>query len=414
LLELGFFGTSRGSVRFHERATELAGAKGHTPSPLQRLTGPPPRVPRKKFRVWREGAGRLLQCASKVLGASRPPWAFSQLEFEFYGEVGSGLGPTLEFYALVAEALQRTDTGLFLSEDWNTPHCAAPHGLFVRPDADLRMARTLGGLLARSLTDRRTLHMHLSPLLVRVLRGDELVFDDMAAVIPKTLEQLLRMCTAADKGETLDGATIADLGLVFESPVPLPRGANAHPPELLPGGADMPVTEDNVWEYATLVARSLLDRPELWTELRRPFDELLDSRVLRILEPQEFADVWLGLDRRLGLAELEQHTQFDHGFTASSPAAKLLLEVLADFSASEQRAFFRFLTGSPSLPFGGLAALRPRFTVVRRVGSDEQRQLPSAMTCQNFLKLPAYDSKELMRSKLLQAISEGAGAFLFT
>jgi E3 ubiquitin-protein ligase TRIP12 len=32
----------------------------------------------------------------------------------------------------------------------------------------------------------------------------------------------------------------------------------------------------------------------------------------------------------------------------------------------EQRAFLRFVTGSPRLPPGGLAALQPRLTVVRK------------------------------------------------
>jgi E3 ubiquitin-protein ligase TRIP12 len=36
------------------------------------------------------------------------------------------------------------------------------------------------------------------------------------------------------------------------------------------------------------------------------------------------------------------------------------------------------------------------------------------MTCTNYLKLPAYPTKDEMHRKLLQAVHEGQGAFLFT
>lgn len=40
----------------------------------------------------------------------------SVLEVEFAGEEGTGLGPTLEFYALVAAELQRADLFMWLHD----------------------------------------------------------------------------------------------------------------------------------------------------------------------------------------------------------------------------------------------------------------------------------------------------------
>jgi E3 ubiquitin-protein ligase HECTD1 len=39
------------------------------------------------------------------------------VQVEFKGEEGTGLGPTLEFYALVAAELQRRSLGLWLCDD---------------------------------------------------------------------------------------------------------------------------------------------------------------------------------------------------------------------------------------------------------------------------------------------------------
>lgn len=57
----------------------------------------------------------------------------SVLEVEFAGEEGTGLGPTLEFYALVAAELQRTDLGMWLSDAAHSDTDSAPHHL-VLPD----------------------------------------------------------------------------------------------------------------------------------------------------------------------------------------------------------------------------------------------------------------------------------------
>ena len=112
----------------------------------------------------------------------------------------------------------------------------------------------------------------------------------------------------------------------------------------------------------------------------------------------------------------------DHGYDAGSPAVGHLVRVLSGFDGQERRAFLRFITGSPCLPYGGLAALRPKLTVVCKLppgvaspqkGGPQQcdEGLPSVMTCANYLKLPPFSSEDIMRAKLLYAVSEGQGSF---
>ena len=69
---------------------------------------------------------------------------------------------------------------------------------------------------------------------------------------------------------------------------------------------------------------------------------------------------------------------------------------------------------APDDMVGGLARLVPRLTIVQKRpegGTSPDAYLPSVMTCANYLKLPDYSSKEIMRERLLTAISEGQGAF---
>ncbi|CAM9864891.1 unnamed protein product [Sphacelaria rigidula] len=83
---------------------------------------------------------------------------------------------------------------------------------------------------------------------------------------------------------------------------------------------------------------------------------------------------------------------------------------------SHRRMFLRFITGTPRLPIGGFAALRPRLTVVKKevdvpTGGTPDAHLPSCSTCQVYLKLPAYTSAEALEAKLLHAITEGQDHF---
>lgn len=105
----------------------------------------------------------------------------------------------------------------------------------------------------------------------------------------------------------------------------------------------------------------------------------------------------------------------DHGFTQESRSIKFLYEIMASYSREEQRQFLQFVTGCPRLPVGGFKSLSPPLTIVKKtfdcpdVNPDDY--LPSVMTCVNYLKLPDYSSKEIMREKLRIAALEGQFCF---
>lgn len=46
------------------------------------------------------------------------------------------------------------------------------------------------------------------------------------------------------------------------------------------------------------------------------------------------------------------------------------LEIIQEFDARQRKAFLLFVTGAPRLPPGGLAALKPKLTIVCKVHSS--------------------------------------------
>ncbi|XP_076765916.1 ubiquitin fusion-degradation 4-like isoform X3 [Xylocopa sonorina] len=139
---------------------------------------------------------KLLDWAEQVMKvhASRK----SILEVEFVGEEGTGLGPTLEFFALVAAELQRKDLGLWLCDDEEPSdteqsrvsgdqvrppgyYVTRPSGLFPAPlpqdsatcDRAIRYFWFLGVFLAKVLQDNRLVDLPLSrPFLKLMCHGD--------------------------------------------------------------------------------------------------------------------------------------------------------------------------------------------------------------------------------------------------
>lgn len=134
------------------------------------------------------------------------------------------------------------------------------------------------------------------------------------------------------------------------------------------------------------------------------------------------------------IAALNESIKADHGFNIDSRAIRDLIEVMASYDGPGRRAYLQFITGSPRLPVGGafrwpssvcvytahspnptgFRGLNPPLTVVRKPHEHPLRPddyLPSVMTCVNYLKLPEYSSKEVMKQKIGVAMKEGVGSF---
>nr|CAB3252456.1 E3 ubiquitin-protein ligase HECTD1 [Phallusia mammillata] len=117
----------------------------------------------------------------------------SVLEVEFIDEEGTGLGPTLEFYALVAAELQRKDLAIWLVDDMFIEpeqrevdigegvkaagfYVQRSCGLFPAPlpqegaiDRAVTLFRFIGALLAKCLQDGRLIDLPLSESLLKIL-----------------------------------------------------------------------------------------------------------------------------------------------------------------------------------------------------------------------------------------------------
>ncbi|XP_039296101.1 E3 ubiquitin-protein ligase TRIP12 isoform X2 [Nilaparvata lugens] len=400
-----------------------------------------PRLDRRKRTVSRDDILKQAEAVVQELAASK-----ALLEVQYENEVGTGLGPTLEFYALVSKELQRCDLDLWLGSQNGGSHVFSPCGLFPAPLGRTTKVshlvkirskfRFLGKLMAKAVMDSRMLDLPLSVSFYRWLLGEEqqLSLSDLRHVAPEVyrtlvrLEGLVRMRRAIEADASLgadakraqidalglDGCRVEDLGLDLTLP--------GYPHiELRKGGKDVAVTIHNLDEYCRLVTHwYLIEGVNRQMEsFREGFEVVFPQQQLSMFYPEELEAVFCGGGGGSGgggwdVRTLAECCRPDHGYTPDSRAIRFLFEVLASYTTQEQRDFVQFLTGSPRLPVGGLKSLTPPLTVVRKTLEPQQDAddfLPSVMTCVNYLKLPDYSSLQVMRHKLSQAAKEGQRSF---
>ncbi|CAN6985887.1 unnamed protein product [Brassica oleracea var. botrytis] len=455
-----FYSTAFGLSRALNRLQQQQGADGSgSTNEREMRIG---RLQRQKVRVSRN---RILDSAAKVMEMYSSQKAV--LEVEYFGEVGTGLGPTLEFYTLLSHDLQKVSLGMWRSnsgdklsmqtdrdeiQDGKSAAARdrdivqAPLGLFPRPwpsTADVSEGsrfhkvveyfRLLGRVMAKALQDGRLMDVPLSTAFYKLILGQELDLHDVIlfdAELGKTLQELRVLVgrkhyLEAEGGDNssvisdlcLRGSRIEDLCLDFTLP--------GYPEYILRPGDDF-VDINSLEDYISLVVDATVKRgvARQIEAFRSGFNQVFDIKSLQVFTPSEL-DYLLCGRRELWEAEtLVEHIKFDHGYTAKSPAIIFLLEIMGELTADQQRAFCQFVTGAPRLPPGGLAVLNPKLTIVRKLSSTSNAaangtgasetaddDLPSVMTCANYLKLPPYSTKEIMYKKLLYAINEGQGSF---
>jgi len=245
----------------------------------------------------------------------------------------------------------------------------------------------------------------------------------MSMTFSKLKSVLHQRCILENKNEdnvqeqisslTMDGCSLEDLGLDFS----LPGFPNI---ELMKSGTKTSLTIDNLDKYLNLIAYWTLHEgvKQQMEALREGFQSLYPLDKIDYFFPEEMDQLFCGSRYQpWSLRELADACRTDHGYTHDSETVQSLFRVLSRFDANEQRSFLQFVTGSPHLPIGGLRAMNPPLTVVRKTpdeGHQADEYLPSVMTCVNYLKMPEYSNEETLELRFRKAIVEGQKSFLLS
>ncbi|KAJ6027994.1 hypothetical protein N7540_003570 [Penicillium herquei] len=399
------------------------------------------RLQRQKVRISRT---RILDSAMKVmeLYGSSP----SVLEVEYFEEVGTGLGPTLEFYSTVSKEFSKKKLKIWRETDSTMSsgdYAFGKRGLFPAPMTEeqasqdagkkqLGIFKVLGKFVARSMLDSRIIDISFNPAFFRIadtlssvapsLGTVKAVDEDLARSLVmlnqfvKAKNAILEDRTLSSKEKTkaiqnvvVDGVRVEDLSLDFTLP--------GYPSiELIPDGSEIFVTIDNVDQYVERVIDMTLGggvRRQV-EAFQAGFSQVFSYSALRAFTPSELVMLFGQAEEDWSIETLMDSIKADHGFNMDSKSVRNLLQTMSEMDNQQRRDFLQFVTGSPKLPIGGFKSLTPIFTVVCRPSEPPYTPddyLPSVMTCVNYLKLPDYSTLTGLKDRLSVAIKEGQGAF---
>ncbi|KAJ2751657.1 ubiquitin-protein ligase (E3), partial [Coemansia nantahalensis] len=210
-------------------------------------------------------------------------------------------------------------------------------------------------------------------------------------------------------------------GLDFTTTVGLRDGGTRTVP-LVPRGDSVRVTSHNRLLYLDLVAQHKLVR-QIDAQVKAfvaGLHAVVPENWLRLLfaSPRELERLLCGDAGAIDVADWQRSTEYEGVFRdqgRSHPTVQAFWSVVEhDLSEQQRRDLCRFATSCERPPLLGFAELNPRFCISgsshpNEDGSSIDTRLPTASTCVNLLKLPAYSSRHTLRDKLVTAIGSGAG-----
>lgn len=271
------------------------------------------RLQRQKVRISRV---RILESAVKVMelyGASP-----SVLEVEYFEEVGTGLGPTLEFYSSVSKAFAKKKLKLWRENESQSAseYAFGQQGLFPAPMNQimaesengrkvLHLFRMLGKFVARSMLDSRIIDISFNPTFFRAGENDETVAPSLGAVkivdtdLASSLKLLRKFALAKQAVDgnmvlTAEGKARRINEIEFESvhvdDLELDFTLPGYPEiELIPNGANTTVTICNVGEYVDQVIDLTLGSGvrRQAEAFRAGFSQVFPYSALRAFTPDE-------------------------------------------------------------------------------------------------------------------------------
>ncbi|WVO16628.1 hypothetical protein L204_104307 [Cryptococcus depauperatus] len=305
-----------------------------------------------------------------------------------------GGGLYKEFLTMLSKEIFDTNRGLWLVTNQNELY-PNPHS-YASESHNLSWYRFIGQVLGKAIYDGILVDVTFAGFFLAKWLGRQSYLDDLAS-LDKDLYKGLIILKNDPKPE--------DMALTFS--ITDEEFGVQRQIDLLPGGSEISVTAENRHEYIQLVCKYRLDR-QISAQSRAFFvglSDLIDAKWLRMFDQQELQQLIGGEEAPVDIKDLKAHCNFD-GFP-SDVTPRLFWKVVAEFDEEQKRALLRFVTSCSRPPLLGFSQLNPQFAV-KFNGSDMNR-LPTASACFNLLKLPGYTSEHMLRTKLLQAITSGAG-----
>ncbi|KAJ0238427.1 E3 ubiquitin-protein ligase UPL6 [Hirschfeldia incana] len=360
---------------------------------------------RNRFRIRRD---HILDDAYNQMSALSEDELRGPIRVTFVNELGveeagiDGGGIFKDFMEKITRAAFDVQYGLFKE--------TADHMLYPNPGSGmihgqhLQFFHFLGSLLAKAMFEGILVDIPFATFFLSKLKQKYNYLNDLPSLDPELYRHLIFL--KRYKGD------ISDLELYFV--ILNNEYGERTEEELLPGGKDMRVTNKNVITFIHLVSNHRLNFQirQQSSHFLRGFQQLIPREWIDMFNEHELQVLISGSADSLDIDDLRENANYSGGYNAGHYVIEMFWEVMKSFSTENQKKFLKFVTGCSRGPLLGFKYLEPTFCIQRAGGSVSNEavdRLPTSATCMNLLKLPPYQSKEQLETKLMYAISAEAG-----
>ncbi|KAI8420486.1 hypothetical protein MSG28_008972 [Choristoneura fumiferana] len=183
--------------------------------------------------------------------------------------------------------------------------------------------------------------------------------------------------------------------------------------DLKPGGANIPVDQDNKDEYIKLVIewRFVSRVQEQMFAFLEGLGGLVPLPLLKIFDENELELLLCGI-QHIDVKDWRANTLYKGDYHANHLVVQWFWRVVLSFSNEMRSRLLQFVTGTSRVPMNGFKELYgsngPQLFTIEKWGAPEN--YPRAHTCFNRIDLPPYESYQQLREKLVKAI-EGSQGF---
>ncbi|CAG9335559.1 unnamed protein product [Blepharisma stoltei] len=340
------------------------------------------------------------------LKVRNPNEMYGKLRVQFIGEEGLDAGGlTREWYTLLAREMFNPNYALFIPSA--NAVAFQPNSMSYINSEHLDFFNFVGRIIGKAICDGYSLDLYFTRSFYKHILGQQVNYQDMEDLDPdfyKSLKYLL--------GINLNDSDLHEYYFALEEE----EFGKLEVKELIPGGKTIRVTEANKMEYIKLLChmkmtKNILKQINAFLE---GFYEIVPKQLISIFDSKELELLISGLPE-IDIEDFKANTEY-HNYTKTTPVIVWFWEVLEEFSHEERAEFLQFVTGSSKVPLEGFKSLPGMGGIqlfqIHKSFTDTDR-LPTAHTCMNQLDLPEYPSKEILRSKLKLACSEGKEGFGF-
>ncbi|WFD30722.1 HECT-type E3 ubiquitin transferase [Malassezia sp. CBS 17886] len=333
-----------------------------------------------------------------------PEIKHGKLTVRFHNEEGIDAGGvTREWFQVLSREMFNPDYALFQP-------CAAdrttyqPNRMSAVNDMHLSFFKFIGRVIGKAIYDGRLLDAYFTRSFYKHILGCAVDYKDLEAVDPEYYNSLEWMLHN-DITDVLDLTFAVDDEAFGET----------RQVELKPGGAAIPVTEENKHDYVRLVTEQRLTNSikSQFDAFLQGFSEIIPPSLVKIFSEQELELLISGLPD-IDVDAWKNNTELQ-GYKSSDPMVQWWWRAVRSFDQTQKAKLLQFITGTSKVPLEGFAHLQgvqgtQRFNIHKAFG---EHRLPVAHTCFNQLDLPEYPSYERLRSQLLLAMNEGSEGFGF-